>query len=318
MYYVGIDLGGTNISTAVVNENYEILGRGKLKTNLPRSAAEIIDDMASTVLMACSEAGIDLKNVDSVGIGAPGSVNAETGIIEFSNNLKFDNVPMIKMMEDRLSVRCFMENDANAAAYGELLAGAGKGAQNFVAITLGTGVGGGIIIDGKIYSGFNSCGAELGHTCMVFEGVDCNCGRKGCFEVYASATALINQTKAKMLASKDSIMWELTDGNINEASGRTAFDAMRKGDTAGAEVVEMYFKYLGCGLVNMINIFQPEFICIGGGISNEGDAILAPLREYIEKERYSKYAKKQTELCIAKLGSDAGIIGAALLHNLYE
>ncbi|OJU15741.1 MAG: glucokinase [Clostridiales bacterium 43-6] len=317
MYYAGIDLGGTNIATAIVNDNYEILGRGKLKTNMPRSAESIADDMAKTVRMACEDAGIDIAKVKSVGVGTPGSFNQETGIIEFSNNLKFNNVPMVQLIEDRLGIRCYMENDANAAAYGEQLAGAGKGSKNFIAITLGTGVGGGIIINGKIYSGSNYCGAELGHSVISIGGVPCSCGRKGCYESYASATALIRQTKEKMEETKDSIMWELAGGEINGVNGRIAFDAMRQGDRAGKEVVDRYIEYVGCGLVDIINTFQPDFVCIGGGIGNEGEYLLAPLREYVEKERYSKYAKKQTELCKALLGSDAGIIGAAMLYRLH-
>ena len=317
MYSIGIDLGGTNIATAVVNEKFEIIGEGKLPTNMPRSAESIADDMAKTCEMACEDAGISLKDVAWIGIGTPGAVNMDTGVIEFSNNLQFKKVPMIEMIESRTGVKCYMENDANAAAYGELLAGAGKGASNFVAITLGTGVGGGVIIDGKIYSGFNHFGAELGHIGIVMDGEPCTCGRNGCWEAYASATALIRQTKAAMEKNPDSKMWEIAK-TLDDVNGKTAFDAMRLGDATGTKVCEDYIKYVGVGLVDVINIFQPEFVCIGGGISKEKDNLLVPLRKYIESERYSKHSDMQTEIKIAELGNDAGIIGAAMLGKLYN
>ena len=171
----------------------------------------------------------------------------------------------------------------------------------------------GIIVDGKIVSGMNFAGGEMGHTVIVVDGIPCNCGRNGCWESYASATALIAQTKAKMKECPDSKMWELCGGDINKVSGRTSFNAMYAGDEAGREVVERYRYYVAVGIINIINIFQPEVLCIGGGISNEGDNLLDPIREYVKKERYSKHAKKQTEICKAVLGNDAGIIGAALL-----
>ncbi len=317
MYYLGIDLGGTNIATAVVNEQYEILGRGKLKTRCPRPADEIADDIAAACRMALTEAGLALEDIDGVGAGIPGTVNKATGIIEYSNNLGFDQVPMQKMLEERLGHTVYLENDANAAAYGELLAGAGKGCDNFVAITLGTGVGSGIIVDGKIVSGVNFAGGELGHTVIVKDGVMCTCGRPGCWESYASATGLIRQTREAMEAHPESKMWELA-GSLEQVNGRTAFDAMRAGDEIGRQVAHSYMDYVACGLVNVINIFQPSIICIGGGISKEKETLLAPIRAYVEKERYSKHSAVQTELKTAELGNDAGIIGAALLKKLYE
>ena len=219
---------------------------------------------------------------------------------------------MRAFLEERLHKPVCVENDANAAAYGELVAGAAKGKSSCVCITLGTGVGGGVIIDGKIMAGHNFAGAELGHTVIVVDGEPCTCGRRGCWEAYASATGLIRQTKRAMEAHRDSQMWALA-GNLEQVNGRTAFDAMRKGDAAGEAVVDDYIRYIACGLVNMINIFQPEVLCVGGGICNEGETLMKPLREYIERERYSQYSDKQTEICVAQLGNDAGIIGAAYL-----
>ncbi|MEG1887041.1 MAG: ROK family glucokinase [Oscillospiraceae bacterium] len=317
-YYIGIDLGGTNIAAGVVDENFNIIGRGKIKTNAPRPAEEIAADMAKAAKIAVADAGLEMSDISEAGIGCPGSIDPTTGMVATSNNLKFTMVPMKKLIEDEIKIKTFIENDANAAAYGEMLAGAGKGTKDFVAITLGTGVGGGIIVDGKILSGANHAGGELGHTVIVMDGEYCNCGRNGCWEAYASATALIRQTKAAMMEHKESKMWSLCAGDISSVNGRTAFDAMRAGDAAGIAVVDMYEKYVACGIINIINTFQPEILCIGGGISREGDTLAEPIRQIIAKERYSKNIEKQTIVEIAKLGNDAGVIGAAFLGELYR
>lgn len=317
MFNIGVDLGGTNIAVGVVNENYEIVGRSKIKTNCPRPAEEIVDDMAKAVELAVEDAGLQLSDINTIGVGSPGSVNPFTGVIATSNNLGFSNLPMGQMLKERLGFDCYLENDASAAAYGEFIAGAGVGTKDFVAITLGTGVGGGVIIDGKLYSGYNLAGGELGHTVIVYEGAQCTCGRKGCWEAYASATGLINLTKAKMEENKTSKMWELA-GELDKVNGRTAFDGMRAGDKSAKEVVDSYINYVACGSTNIINIFQPEVLCIGGGISKEGDTLLKPIAEYVAKNSYAKNVEKQTTLKIAQLGNDAGIIGAAYIHRLYQ
>ena len=317
MYNLGIDLGGTNIAVGVVNEKNEIIGRGKKKTNAPRPAEAIADDIAAACFMALEDAGLALSDIHSAGIGAPGSINPETGYIATSNNLDFDNVPMVELVSSRLEgIKCFIENDANAAAYGEYMAGAGKGTNDFITITLGTGVGCGIIIGGKLFTGSNYAGGELGHTVMMYGGEQCTCGRKGCWETYASATALIRQTKAAMEKAPESVMWEMVEGDINRVSGRTAFDAMRRGDATGAEVVRQYAEYVACGITNVINTFQPDVLCVGGGMSHEGETLIAPLRDYNKVERYSKNVEKQTEIRAAELANDAGIIGAACLYKL--
>lgn len=318
MYYLGIDLGGTNIAAAVVDENYKIIGTGKVKTNCPRPAEEIAEDMYKAGMMAIENSGLKLEDVAEVGVGAPGSVNPKTGFICYSNNLGFVNLPLGEILEKKFGKKVYLENDANAAAFGEQLAGAGKGAEQFVAITLGTGVGGGVIINGHILSGMNSAGGELGHTVIVKDGEHCSCGRNGCWEAYASATGLIRQTKAAMEKDKQSKMWELVNGDIDAVSGRTAFDGLRAGDETAKAVVSGYCEYVACGLTNIINIFQPDVLCIGGGISKEGETLVAPIREYVEKERYSKNVDKQTIIKAAELGNDAGIIGAAFLGDIYR
>lgn len=313
-YYIGIDLGGTNISAGVVDEEFNILAKAKTRTNCPREAKLIADDMAKIALEAVAKAGISIDDVEWIGVGSPGTANSDTGVIEYSNNLGFLNTPLAAMIQETINKPVYVENDANAAAYGEFLAGAAKGSNNAVCITLGTGVGGGIIIDKKIYSGFNYAGAELGHTVVEVDGAQCSCGRKGCFEAYSSATGLIRMTKEAMEADKSSMMWEMAkaeeDGRV---TGRLAFDAMRAGDKCAKEVVDKYIKYLAVGLTNMINIFQPEILCIGGGVCNEGDALLLPVKELVAKEVYTKNSPNNSEIVIAKLGNDAGIIGAAFL-----
>ena len=318
MYKLGIDLGGTNIVAGVVDDNYNIIATGKVKTNLPRTAEEIIDDMVKAANIAIESAGLKLDDIESMGVGSPGAIDPVNGVVCYANNLGFNNVPMSQMLKGRMGVDFYIENDANAAAFGEYIAGAGRGTNNFIAITLGTGVGGGVIIDGKIYSGSNYAGAELGHTVIEMTGEMCSCGRQGCWEAYASATALIRQTKQAMIKYPKSVMWELCGGDINKVDGRTAFDAMRKGDTAGKMVVDKYVEYIAVGVSNNINIFQPDVLCIGGGISKEGDNLIRPIKAFLEGENYARNIEKNTELKVAELGNDAGIIGAAYLCELYR
>lgn len=317
MYTIGIDLGGTNIVASVVDDDYNIIGTSKTPTNAPRSADEIFDDIADVCEEAVKAAGLTMEDIDSVGMGTPGTVNQD-GIIEFANNLAFNNVPARTMLAKRINKpeeKVFIENDANCAALGEAYAGCGNGAKDFVAVTLGTGVGSGVIIGGKIVNGVNYAGGECGHMVIVVDGEQCSCGRKGCWEAYASATALIRQTKKAMEEYPDSLMHKLAKEE-GKVSGRTAFDAMRLGDIAGIKVVDDYIKYVACGLINIVNALHPEIICIGGGICNEGETLMKPLRRFVQSERYSIHSKIQTKIVKAELGNDAGVIGAALLGKV--
>lgn len=312
MFTIGIDLGGTNIVAAVVDGKYNIIAKAKTPTAVPRSAELIFDDIAKVCKEAVEKAGLTMDDISSVGLGTPGTVNSD-GVIEFANNLNFDNVPAKDMIIERLGDKpVYVANDANCAALGEAYAGCGNGAKNFIAVTLGTGVGSGVIVDGKIVTGVNNAGGECGHMVIVVDGEACTCGRHGCWEAYASATALINQTKKAMEQYPDSVMHQLAEEE-GKVSGKTAFDAMRRGDIAGIKVVDQYVKYVACGIINLVNALQPEIICVGGGICNEGETLLRPLRRYIEAERYSVYSKIQTKILKAELGNDAGIIGAAIL-----
>lgn len=316
-YYVGIDIGGTNISTGVVDENYNIVGRGKLKTNIGRTYEEILSDIIETVRLAVRDAKLEFEDIRWIGVGCPGTCNTDTGIVEYSNNLRWNNVPLLSDIEKAFDKKTYIDNDANVAAYGEFLAGAAKGARNAVVITLGTGVGAGIIINGKIFSGSNFAGGEIGHTVIVVDGYECTCGRKGCFEAYSSATGLIRMTREAAELHPESKIMQLVeaDGRI---SARTAFNAAKMLDDTGVEVVNSYIKHLACGITNTINIFQPDILCIGGGVCNEGDTLLVPLKKLVADSVYSKNSKKNTEICICSLGNDAGIIGAAMLGKSYD
>ena len=316
MYNIGIDLGGTNIKVGLVDENYNIVQKATAKTNLPRPADEICGTIVELIWQCLNAAKVTIGEVNSIGIGTPGVANRNSGVVLYSCNLDFHNTDLRALLKQRLDKPIFVENDANAAAFGEVLAGAGKGYSDVVVVTLGTGVGGGIIIGGKIYTGFNFCGAELGHTVIEFNGRQCGCGRKGCFEAYSSATALINMTKEAMEAHKDSAMWGLVGGDIEKVDGKTAFDGMRAGDEAAKGVVNMYIEYLGCGLVNIVNTFQPEVLLIGGGICKEGENLTKPLCEIISRDSYCVDEKQSTKLDVCKLGNDAGIIGAAFLYSI--
>ncbi len=314
MYYIGIDLGGTNIAAGITDESGKILIKSSVPTLAHRESDEITKDMASLCLSLIEKLGITLSEVKYIGVATPGIANRARGTVDYACSLPFVNYPLCKKLAELTGIKkVYIENDANAAALGEAVQGAAKNCDNSVMITLGTGVGGGCIIDRKVYSGFNFCGPELGHIVIVHGGRQCSCGRKGCWEAYSSATGLINMTKEKMETAKDSKMWEICDGDITKVNGRTAFTAAKAGDAAGKEVVDEYVAYLADGLVNIINIFQPEVLCIGGGVSGEGDYLLKPVKAIVDKEDYARDSISRTKIKIAELGNDAGIIGAAML-----
>ena len=313
MYYIGVDLGGTNIAIGIVNEKGELLIKDSVPTNANREADDIIRDMAALCLRLIDAKGLSVGDIEYAGIATPGTADHDNGVVVYANNLPFLNYPLAAKLSEFTGIKkVLIENDANAAAKGEAACGAAKGFNSSVMITLGTGLGGGIIIDGKVYSGFNYAGGELGHTVIEVNGLPCSCGRKGCWEAYSSATGLINMTKVKLEETKDTVMHERVakDGKV---SGRTAFDCMRLGDKAAKEVVDKYIYYLAMGVTNIINIFQPEVLVIGGGICNEKNYLTDPLVKIVETEQYTRNSKNKTHIRIAELGNDAGIIGAAML-----
>lgn len=316
MYTIGVDLGGTNIAVGLCDENLVIIDKASVPTKANRNPELIVKDMAELSKKLIDKNGLTLSDIEYVGIAAPGTVNSDSGIIEYSNNIPFSNFPISELFIRYLPVsRVLIANDANAAALGEALAGAAKGTKHSVMITLGTGVGGGVIIDGKIFAGgINVAGAELGHTVIVAGGRQCSCGRLGCWEAYSSATALSRMTSEKMQELKlkgiPSLLFEEAerDGKI---SARTSFNAMKRGDAAGKEIVDKYIFYLAEGITNMINIFQPEILSIGGGVCNERENLTKPLLALVENDQYTRSNKKKTKVVTALLGNDAGIIGAA-------
>lgn len=315
MYYIGVDLGGTNIAVGIVDKDLKIVKKGSVPTLPNRDGELIIKDMAALAEKLLKELNIPLSEVAYAGIASPGTANCDTGVIEYANNLPFRDFPIAEYFKKYLPVsKVLVENDANAAALAESLVGAAKGTSISVMITLGTGVGGGIIINNKVFSGFNHAGAELGHTVIEYNGKQCSCGRRGCFEAYSSATGLTNMTKEKILECKlkgiPSLMVTESEAN-GHVSARTAFSAMKQGDEAAKEVVDKYISYLACGLTNMINIFQPEVLSIGGGVCNERDYLIKPLMKIMNNEQYTRSNDKKTKVLIAELGNDAGIIGAA-------
>ncbi len=302
-YRIGIDLGGTNISVGLVDENCRVLAERKAKTRAPRPAQEIVADMAGMISSLKEETGITPA---AAGIASPGLI--EGRVVLTAGNLRFANTPLADLLEAATGLPTTLCNDAAAAVMGEYVAGAGKGYSSVTMVTLGTGVGGGIITDGRLANGIDGEGGEVGHFALVPGGRPCVCGKAGCFEVYSSASALIRETKAAMERNEDSLMWKEAE-TLDAVSGRTAFEAMRKGDKTAAAVVEQYVELLARGLVYVTNAVHPELLVIGGGISGEGDALLTPVRAAME--RIDPAAAASVKLAISALGRHAAVIGAA-------
>ena len=317
-YRIGIDLGGTNIAGGIVNEKYQIVAKASVPTGAGERTAEgIADAIADLCAALAAEVGATLSDIGAVGIASPGIADHDRGVVIYACNLPFCDFAIADMVAKKTGVaNVHVENDANAAAWGEAVAGAARGTRNSVMITLGTGVGGGVIIDGKVFSGFNFAGTELGHVVIEQGGALCGCGRRGCWEAYSSATGLIRMTREKMEACKKEGRATLLDkvaAEEGKVSGKTAFVAMRQGDAAAREVVDVYARYLATGITNMVNIFQPEVLSIGGGISGEKQGLLDLIVPQIHAEQYGSGHVTPTRIAIAELGNDAGIIGAAYL-----
>ncbi len=317
--YIGIDLGGTNIAAGLVNDECKILATKSVPTQAEtRSGEEICRAMAELALDLCRENGVPASEIQWVGIGAPGTIDSENGIIAYANNIRFFGTPAAKIFRETFDVPVYLGNDANCAALGEACAGAAKNARHAIMITLGTGLGGGIIIDKKIYAGFNGAGGEIGHTVIVQNGRPCSCGRKGCWEAYSSATGLINLTRDAMARDPEhkSKLWSVVkDGKLENVSGRSAYLAAREGDELAKSVTDEYEAYLASGIATIINIFQPEVFCVGGGVSHEGDRLMEPVKKLVAGQVYTRSISniRQTEVRLAELGNAAGIVGAAML-----
>lgn len=313
-YTIGIDLGGTTMTAGLVNENFEILGKITWATRLPRPAADLEKALADLCRTVARENKVSFDDVRYVGIGTPGSVNFTTGFVGYNTNFGYYDWNLGPDLEALLGCKVYVENDANAAAYGEYIAGGAKGYKDAVIVTLGTGIGSGIILGGKILRGFNFAAGEMGHTVIVKGGRRCNCGRHGCWERYASSRALTEDTKEAMKANPDTLMWKLVK-DIDHVNAKTSFDAMAQGDALAKQVVDNWLEYVGCGVANVANTFEPEVICIGGGVSNQGETLLAPIRAYVEKEIHDITSGRIPEIRACVLRNDAGVIGAAALEG---
>ena len=314
MKYVGVDIGGTNLKAGLVDENGNLLATQKMKV------ASIVDreglawTVASMVQELASASGVALADVASVGVGVPGTVDIRAGSIAYTCNLPLRDVPLRKLFHKYLNIPLYIENDANCAALAEYHVGAGRDSKRFVTVTLGTGVGAGIVHNGKIYHGANGMAGEVGHMVIEQNGLPCPCGRCGCWEQYASATALKRMTAEALAAHPDSGLAQVIAENDGHVSGQSAFIAAREGDEVGRAVCEKYVDYLACGVINVVNIFQPDTLAIGGGVSNESDEqLLLPLRRQVAAHSLPCNYDKMTKIVKAQLGNDAGIIGAALL-----
>ena len=311
-YYVGIDLGGTNIKAGVVDSEGKLINKLSIKTHAERSMEEIIHDMGKLAKDAIEDAGMNISDVEAIGIGSPGTPDNVEGLLVYSSNLPFNNAPMRKLIREVIDLPVYIDNDANCAAMAEAVAGAAKGTKDSVTITLGTGVGAGVIVNGRIYSGFNQAGSEFGHTVLVSGGLQCKCGRKGCFEQYGSASALARMTQEAADANPDSLLNEVI-AEQGHANAKVAFIAMRRGDKKAEEVLETYMDYLADGLANAVNTFMPEVLVIGGGVCNEGDPLLIPIKEKTMSRPYFGPGVRKTEIRLAQMGNDAGIVGAAMM-----
>ena len=313
MIRIGVDLGGTNIAAGIVTEDGKLVCKKSVPTLRERAAQEVLKDLAMLCRAIVQENGYQMEDVLSIGIGSPGLADPVNGKIIYANNLNFNDVDVRGIVGAYVNVPVYVENDANAAALGECTAGAAKGYKNSITVTLGTGVGGGIIIDGKIYSGSFFGAGELGHMVTRINGEQCTCGRRGCWEAYASATALIREAKVAAARNPFSLLGKTVHENMDAVNAKTPFDAAQHGDEVAKVVITNYVQHVAEGITNLINIFQPEIIVIGGGVCYQGDNILIPIREKVISMIYGGEPALKTRLAIAQLGNDAGIIGAAML-----
>ena len=313
MIVIGCDIGGMSIKSALVKENGEFIKKFRLPIDHSLSQEDMIHALAKQINEEIDALSIDKSEIKGIGIGCPGAVNTVTGYCEFSGNLSWNMLPICYLLSADTGLPARICNDANAAMLGEAKFGAGKDYSNLVLITLGTGVGGGIYLDGKLYEGVEGKGGELGHVVIEKDGRPCTCGLHGCLEAYASATALIKRSKESMLEHKDSKMWEFCEGDIDKCDGRTAFECAKLGDKAAIDVVNEYEDYLALGIMNFCNIFRPEAILLGGGVSAQKEYLTNAIEERLEKVSYGFKRTPKVKILVTALGNDAGVLGAAAL-----
>lgn len=311
-HYLGIDLGATHIAAGIVDGEHRIMKKSVLTTDRNKSFAGLMGDLVTVSRRALAKAGMSVGDIAGAGIGSPGIVDPEKGIVIYSNNLRWHDVPLAEELTRRLGVPTKADNDAHCAVLGELLAGAARGYRNIVMLTLGTGVGGAVVVDGRIFGGTGSMGAELGHSMLIAGGEPCPCGRSGCLETYASGDALTRDAKRAALLYPASLLAALGQANGGVTS-KTAFEAARSGDKTALEVVRRYASYVAEGITDLINIFRPELVIIGGGIGEQGEFLLNPIREQVNRSVLHAARLPAPDIVSAQRGNDAGIIGAASL-----
>ena len=305
-YYLGLDVGGTAIKMGLFKETDELIE----KLNFPTRTVEyLVDDIYQNIINLFNKNSINIDDLKGIGIGFPGHVDGETGIVVYSNNLVAHNFDIVGKLKEKINTYIRISNDANVAALGEFHFGKGKDFQNIVFVTLGTGVGGGIIVDGKMLEGKNGAGAEIGHMVISTNGHLCSCGRRGCFETYASATALIRNARVAMINNPTSLLWEIAE-SPEKLGGFTFFEALERKDKVATIIFEQYIEDLADGLTNLANIFRPDALILGGGISYRGDVLMEPLQQRLEKMIYGGQWNARVELMISELKNDAGIYGA--------
>ena len=312
MYYVGIDLGGTSIKVGLVDENGKILKKVSRPTKVERGARPVVDDMADMSLEVVKLCGVSMEEVKAIGIGLPGILDPRTGHVPFCTNLGWHDVPVIEWMQETIDKPIFIQNDATVAGLAESVAGVSAGVKNSVFLTLGTGVGGGIVLDGKVYSGSHGVGSELGHMITVAGGEECTCGNRGCWERYSSATALIRMGRQAADERPDSLIATSVGGDLDKITAKTVIDAAKEGDETALKVFDEYVYNLCVGLVGIINFIDPEVIVLGGGVSLAGDFLLDAVNKKLPSMIFYK-TMPYAEVKLAVLGNDAGIIGAAML-----
>lgn len=312
MLYIGVDLGGTNMAAGVVDEQGNILMRDGMPTGRERPFEAIVADMGRLILSVIEKSGHAVDDIGGIGIGSPGVSDNDKGIVIFANNFGWHNVPLRDELRKHIDLPIYIENDATVAGLAESVCGVGQGVQNSITLTLGTGVGGGIIINGRIYSGSHHVGSELGHLIIDINGPQCTCGNRGCLEQFASATALIRAAKQAVLDNPDSLILKLAGGDAESISAKTVVDAAKAGDETAFKVFDDYVFYLAMGIISIINAFDPEMIILGGGLSGAGEFLLKPLLQKVKEHIFYKELDF-ADIRLAKLGRDAGIIGAAML-----
>lgn len=312
-YIIGIDLGGMSAKGAVFTQKGELLYCDKMKTNKTDGFDGTMELLASLCKSLAKNANINFDDVEAIGVGAPGVVDSNDGVVLRWSNFDWQDAPLAKRLSELTGKQVFVANDANTAALGEAKFGATAQYQSSVLLTIGTGVGGGMVFDGKLIEGYKCAGAELGHITIREGGLPCACGRRGCYERYASATALISQTRHAMVEDLNSLMWKLVDGKIENVSGRTAFAAAKQGDATAKKVIEQFVGYLSEGIADFVNILRPEAIVLGGGIANEGEALFEPLRRAVDARTYIAMDIVPLKIVGAKLGNQAGVYGAYAL-----